>query len=226
MCWLSACQPEEGPPEPSPGEIGVLIWEHQFGGTALQPAQSIYENIAGNTLSITRLEYVVSQLELEDAMGGRLILHGPWYMNALDGLPDTIHLPDFQPVKVRFLLGMDSVHNISNRYDALVGFINLAWPDLMGGGYHFLKLEGRYMRVGGLEAGYAFHLGKSQHSIPIDTVTLSLAGNKQWRVCMEVMDWFGPPVVWDLNQHANMTMHIDSAMAVLCENGRGVFDGG
>ena len=36
----------------------------------------------------------------------------------------------------------------------------MAWPDVMGGGYHFLKLEGHYKKDS-LLAGYAMHIGQN-----------------------------------------------------------------
>lgn len=224
LAWVMlSCQPEPISTPTITTKVGVLSFEHAFEGALLVPAQLQYENEAGNLTSVTRLEYVISQLKMEDAAGQQLELVGPWYVNAFDQKADTIQIKDFKPVRMRFLIGLDSAQNRSNRHDDLPGFINLAWPEIMGGGYHFLKLEGRFQRISGGEAGYAFHLGKAQFRVPVAEVVPAAFDDSHWRIRMEVSKWFGPPVLWDLQQHATMTMHSDSAMGVLSENGRGVF---
>lgn len=223
MCWLAACQPQEVPVDPKTDELLVLQFEHLFDGAVLLPAQRIYQNAAGNNLSITRLEYIISQLELENASGEKLQLPGPWYMNAFDQHPDTLHIRNFKPVQLRLRIGLDSAQNQSHQHDQRHDFINMAWPDLMGGGYHFLKLEGRYLHPSDQERGYAFHLGKSEFAVPVNQVSHKPAGTAYLKLTMAVERWFGPPVVWELGQHASHTMMFDSVMAKLVENGKEVF---
>jgi hypothetical protein len=45
--------------------------------------------------------------------------------------------------------------------------LNMAWPTAMGGGYHFLKMEGHYLDSLNTNQGYAIHIGKNENLMPV-----------------------------------------------------------
>ena len=43
----------------------------------------------------------------------------------------------------------------------------MAWPTAMGGGYHFMKVEGHYLDTSNTIQGFAIHLGKNNNLVNV-----------------------------------------------------------
>ena len=100
----------------------------------------------------------------------------------------------------------------------------MAWPDVMGGGYHFMKLEGHFKKPADQPAGYAMHLGDNGYqvdlSFPIEfeitTEGITLVAD------IDAMQWFTNPYDFDFDVDGNYTMGIGPLMDKLTQNGQTV----
>jgi cytochrome c peroxidase len=142
--------------------------EPVFNGEPLRLDSLRYQNPAGETLSVTRLSYLLSGFALQREDGTWLELPGTtaWLDEAarrnvfqLENLPD-------QPFRaLRFHVGPDAAANAADVSTIPAG--DPLNPNLNGlhwswqGGYVFMALEGRFRTAGSSEPrGYAHHLAR------------------------------------------------------------------
>jgi len=129
----------------------------------------IYNNAAGNIYSVRRILYVLSDVMLFFEDGTTLLLDEFIFINTDDSatLTKTIYnLPELCS-GISFTLGFSSENNIDNQYiDADNNFHSLMlWPNTNGvnpalqGGYHYMKLEGKYIDLEAEEKFYNNHTG-------------------------------------------------------------------
>lgn len=120
----------------------------------------MYINEAGESFGVSLVEYYLSELVL---MGTgdtpNDTIHGPWYIDAASTTGFHIgHLTPGTYSGASLLLGLPPSLNISGALPNTLENINMAWPDPMGGGYHFMKFEGHFISGGDIN-GFAMHIG-------------------------------------------------------------------
>ena len=101
----------------------------------------------------------------------------------------------------------------------------MAWPDVMGGGYHFLKLEGHYKKDS-LLAGYAMHIGQNGFRVSVGlhcNLILPQNGDADFNMTMNVNEWFKNPNIYNFNTDGVFTMGDTILMKKLLQNGADVF---
>jgi hypothetical protein len=179
-------------------------------------------------MSVTRLQYYISEITFYYADSSKIILDDIHYLSFNDSATNhfSCKLPKGNYIAVRFNIGLDSVHNKTGALPSTSDNINMAWPDMMGGGYHFLKMEGYYKDNTG-RFGYAVHLGKNSHLVKIALLkkSFSIEGNTvSLDLGMNIAEWFKNPAVYDFNIDGNFTMNNDSAMIKIATNGSDVFN--
>lgn len=143
---------------------------HLFDGRPLRMEDVSLRNGAGNTLSVTRLAYLISDVTLRRADGASVTLAGQTaYVNPAEGR-DAFTLTDVPAghyVGLAFRVGLlpKINHSDPSRYAAdsplhpLVNRLHWGWQ----GGYVFLALEGRYEQPGGRLGGYSYHLATDRN---------------------------------------------------------------
>ena len=185
----------------------------------------IFVNDAGNIFSVSKLEFILSNFELTSGNGSHAFGNVE-YVNAgiagktklrLTGIP----LGEYSGLKC--LIGLDSLRNISNGLPGTLEFNSMFWPVQMGGGYHFMKLEGKFVDSGA-HVGYAIHLGKNGNAVScIMPFTFTVdESSKRVSVEMDLSEWFKNPYRYDLKKDGRYTMSTDSLMALISHNGRDV----
>jgi len=189
-----------------------------------------YVSEAGNQYGISRMEYYISALAFLKS-GAPLYESGNvQYVSAKAGSTNSFSL-DAVPVGnydcITFLIGLNSVKNVTNELPNTIENINMAWPDAMGGGYHFMKYEGHFLDSLGREMGFAMHLGENANvvEIKITGLDISVAENATVDIAltMNLNEWFKNPSVFDFNADGNYTMGVAAAMQKLAVNGKDVF---
>jgi hypothetical protein len=161
---LAGCTKDESLPLANPaGPAAWLTVHHHVDGNELLFDTIVYTNEAGEQYSTSRLEYYLSDLVLlGDGGTPNDTLHGPWYINGRVNNP--IVIDRFRPGTysgAEVLLGLPPALNLSGALPNTLENINMAWPEPMGGGYHFLKLEGHFISQGQV-SGFAMHLGTNE----------------------------------------------------------------
>lgn len=191
----------------------------------LDPYQ--YLNAAGNVYSITDLKYYISNIRLIGADGNLYydeIIH---YVDLSKTQSMSFVLDSIVPglySKISFDLGIDSTRNSTGSLTNTVDNLNMAWPITMGGGYHFLKFEGKFISNGS-NYGFAFHTGKSKSIIhyEFDLNKKLNYWNEHITLNHNLSEWFKNPTTYDFDFFEPYTMNDDSVMQVVQINGQDVF---
>lgn len=171
ILWLSmivmvafGCRKEEEPqPTPVPpasAPTHELRVEHHVDGVPLVFDTLLYVNEAGHLYSITRLEYYISDLRLQGDQ--EHVIGGPYYINGRNSVSiDLGVIPTGHYANASMLLGLPPQLNTTGALPVTMENNAMAWPEPMGGGYHFIKLEGHFMN-GSSSSGYAMHIGMDE----------------------------------------------------------------
>ena len=106
---------------------------------------------------------------------------------------------------------------------------------MLGGGYHYMQLDGKFINNIENEAGYNFHAIRAADnpgpnpSFPQDTFfevnlgPLTVSENNEIIISMDMAQWFKEPYLWDLNLYNQMLMPNSTAQILMYENGQNVF---
>lgn len=186
-----------------------------------------YQNAAGNTYSVTRLEYYISNVRFVSDDGDTSAFDAIHYVNPLRQIGESweVEIPEGNYRSLSFNIGLTPEKNVSYSLAPTAENINMAWPDVMGGGYHFMKFEGHYLDDQSEKNGFAMHLGMNMWLVEVTIpISLSIVSNPiTVTLSMDVNEWFDHPHIYDFNKQGNYTMGVDSLMQKLAENGRNVF---
>lgn len=224
ICCSSCRKKTEPLPEEKPTEL-VLNIGYKTDNGSFQTEVFTYMHPAGYLYGVSKLEYFLSQISLLKSDSSKVLLLAHHYIDATD--PKTNKLTFSDPprgayIGLTFNIGLTASQNSTNALPAETNNINMQWPEPMGGGYHFLKLEG-YYKAGTLNEGYAMHLGTNKCLIPIrlfkkfdvsQNSTISLSP------LMNVDNWFRYPYKFDFNKDGNYIMGNDTAMMKIAANGK------
>ncbi|HEY2329103.1 MAG TPA: MbnP family protein [Verrucomicrobiae bacterium] len=143
-------------------------------GENLQPASLRYQTSAGETFSITRVSYLVSEFELQRNDGSWLEISNSVAWLDFDANRNSIWLEKLPPgefCSVRFLVGLDT--NLNHADPAKFSASHPLNPNLDGlnwswqGGYIFLALEGLWRNANGELDGWAHHLARDTNSVRV-----------------------------------------------------------
>lgn len=192
--------PDPGPP--APAATVTLRLEHHVDGVPLLFDTVLYANEAGHAYAVSHLEYYISGIKLLTADTGDVgpAIPGAFLINAEQGT--TFDLGALAPggyTGVELRLGLTPDLNITGALPNTIANVNMAWPDGMGGGYHFMKFEGHFLN-GATPTGYAMHLGRNEN-LPtcIATADLQLDGSAQTLVLrFNLNEVFRTPHTYDL----------------------------
>lgn len=207
-----------------------------------------YENEAGNQFLITEIQWFLSNIELKNEAGDWIMLHQPGLANTLDisriyyidtDIPESQTLHS-SPVKVghytaiRFTFGLDETNNQTGLFTDPPES-EMFWPDMLGGGYHYMKLNGKYLDSESRLAPMAIHLGIGQNEdctefyqnyfiveLPID-FTVKANTENQLDLTMVIDNWFRNPHTIDFNEFGSHIMQNQTAQRLLSGNGKDVF---
>ncbi|MCL2416761.1 MAG: hypothetical protein FWD02_02370 [Bacteroidales bacterium] len=163
----------------------VLAFEHQWNGEPMRiDGTTQYTNAAGNVLSFTNLEYMISHLTVSGGasvmpVGTTIHYMGvgdPTMQHTADGIFSVRFAVPFEfPVgthqkNIEFMFGIPDYDNISGIFPNPPER-DMFWPEHMyggggGGGWHFMKLDGRWLNpppndTGAIiPRGFGMHLGR------------------------------------------------------------------
>ncbi len=245
---ISTCTSDHGH---GPEEVATASIEfnfvHKVGDKPLQFDSVFYKNAAGNDYSVTELRYYLSNFtfyghEDEVLMQADTVI----FINARE--PESAKwvlrkIPPGHYHTISFVFGLLPEKNISMSLPLNNETLTMPWPDAMGGGYHFMKLEGRFIRDTGDTLGYLTHIGNLKLEKDIarteavnqlnhfraTPMTLHLDFIKnityQMTIGMDVNGWYSSPHQYDFNADYSVeTMSTPEAQNYLRENGKkGVF---
>jgi cytochrome c peroxidase len=142
-------------------------------GENLQPASFRYQTSAGETFSITRVSYLVSDFALQRNDGSWLEISNSVAWLDYEQNRDSIRLeiPPGEFRSVRFLVGLNT--NLNHADPAKFPAQHPLNPNLNGlhwswqGGFIFCALEGLWRNANGEMDGWAYHLARDTNAVRI-----------------------------------------------------------
>lgn len=189
----------------------------------------LFTNAAGNKYSVNHFEYYLSGFSFQKSDNSIHSTNDVFYVNIKKSETNNItiqNIPVGDYKTISFYIGLDSIRNQSNYLPNTIENVNMAWPDAMGGGYHFIKLEGYFLdKTGTKQDGYAMHLGTNKNLIKIEiTHPFSINENTiNKKLLMNINEWFKNPSNYDFDIDGNYSMGVDGAMSKLARNGKDLF---
>ncbi|PCI97566.1 MAG: hypothetical protein COB15_07620 [Flavobacteriales bacterium] len=210
---------------------------HHFDGipvTAANFNQFNFINANGDTMSISKLRYLVSGVKLNTSSGTELPMNGYNLVDVTNGtgLSYTIGQAEFGALaNMSFNFGFDTTDNSGNYID--LNSVSWGVPMMMGGGYHNMQLEGKY-KVNGVDSLYAYHnIAKKRPTMmaPYEAnhIAINLPGialnqhNVVVEIKMNIAEWFKNPDTWDLNTFHSSLMMNYTAQSMMQANGYNAF---
>ena len=161
----------------------------------------IYTNEANELYSIQTLRYLISNITLH-ANNETILLDEVHFIDIYTDSTLSINIPEIinnDYTSISFTMGLDSTKNITNLFLNENFFPSFAWPDFLGGGYHYMQLEGDFNTI---LQGYATHTGPTNgidysftKQFPITT---NLKSGDTIRINMEINNWYSNPHVVNL----------------------------
>lgn len=228
------CGDDESTEPTGPGTV-VIQFDEVAGSDALELNTGTYTNAAGNEYVVTNLEYVVSAFAFPAAVA-RMRADGDFTSTALhyrtmdDASTATTtfaDVPSGNYTGVNFTFGIDGADNVTGAHPDLDAD-GMAWPAMMGGGYHYMRHEGTFTDSTLATAAFTTHLGPSmgndysfEVSLPHD-FTVSPGETTTLHVVMDVNEWYVNPNMYDFNGRG-MIMGSPPTQAMLQANGASVW---
>lgn len=217
------------------GKMSVNIG-YSINGKPLVTDSLCYRNEAGNLYLVNEIQWFLSKMELQDERGEWFPL-GTFYIDT--NLPESqilevASIPAGNYQTLRFTFGLDQEDNQTGWF-ADPPEAEMFWPDVLGGGYHYMKLNGKYVNAEGNLTPLAIHLGIGQNNDHTEfyqnwfTVTLPIVfrvaedTHNRLELTMVVDNWFRHPNTIDFNTYGSHIMQNQEAQQALKENGGDVF---
>jgi len=227
--------------EPATSSKITFNFTHNFDGALIDNSTSNqFDYITENedTLNITLLRYLVSNIRLYKANGDSVMINGYNLVDVINtagtatGMTyaTTVEVPFDTYTGVSFIFGFDEADNTTNIYTDL-NAVNWNWPDMLGGGYHFMQMNGNYMD-NNVSSLYNYHLGTAKVSTGVfeqNYFKADLAGitlNKEhvtMEIKMDIAEWYKNPNKWDLTIYNTVLMPNYTAQKLMQANGASVF---
>ena len=197
-----------------------------------------FTNDFGTTFSITKMTYLISDLTFHTANGDSVVTDDYFLVDMSNSsslsVPMPTEIPQDTYSHLSFRFGFDSDDNISGAYNDL-NTASWSWPEMLGGGYHYLKFEGKFVNLSTDTVSYAYHMGVAREITPSDTnfynnsiytkltnISLPIESSTTLKLRMDIDKWFNTPNDWDLNTYGSMLMPNYDAQILMNAQGRDV----
>ena len=209
-----------------------------------------YINAAGNPYEINQVMYFISDVTLHKSDGTSKLISEWTDIHYVDiDIPSTLTWDVYDDIatgaydSVSFIFGITKEKNQSFRF-VNPPEVNMMWPDILGGGYHYMMINGRWKDSENVIKSFAFHLGIGQlyksNVIEVDSIyafvqnyfnvklpnssfTLEENKTRTIEIIMNADSWFKTPHIYDHNYWGGAIMQKQPAMQMVKENGFDVF---
>jgi hypothetical protein len=217
---LTACKKDKVDPVDPESEVtagaGTLNFhfDSRF-GTDDFVLNKAFANQNGDSVKISEVEYFISNVELVKADGSTTKEAASYHLIQVTGGTTkeeflVKNIPAGQYTKLRFMVGIDSVHNSSAAYAEGDLSDHLAWD--WNTGYIFLKTSGQYLSTATPKSyqPFGYEVGKNYSSriveIPLPTTTqIDDTHNPKVHLHANLKNIFGGPNVIDVKANPTIT---------------------
>lgn len=203
--------------------------DHFVGTEQLEFDTMKYLSAVGNKYSVKTLKYFISDIVIhrEDK---DISLTQDLYIDANDittiSNEMNTSLEQGNYTGITFVFGFTPENNTAGKYPNAPES-NMVWPDPMGGGWHFMKLEGYYdsLATGNVKT-YATHIGntmtgQNHFTVHFDhSFTIKGETSVNIQLDMNINNWYQNPNNYDFNNYDNGIMNNQSVQTMLNQNGK------
>lgn len=170
-----------------------VFFEHLFAGKVLV-FNKRYKTLQGTELELTKLQYYISNIELEKA-DGTIWKEDKSYHIIRAYQEGSNHIDKFTlkdvPIekyqKIRFSLGVDSLQNYHGTQKGVLNpSYGMFW--IWKTGYVFFKMEGFYIKDNKREAGLIYHIGGVK---AYKTYEFEITNYNKVEIAVELQKFFG-----------------------------------
>jgi hypothetical protein len=210
----------------------TLNFTHHWNGLKITPQdfnELKFTNENGERLSIERLRYLVSNISLINGKNYHLIDVG-------ENSGTSITIPELtnESYALSFRFGFSDEDNTDGTYQDL-NSVSFSVPGMLGGGYHFMQFDGKYIDNNNEASGFNYHTIKAvdrtdpnnlkfeDTSFEVNLGTIEVASNPEIEIKMNLAEWFKNPNTWNLNELNSILMPNFEAQKMMRENGDSVF---
>ena len=180
----------------------AINFNHTVNGSDLMTNSMTYINEAGENYDVQTLKYLISDITLQSENGSNLLLDEVHFIDISDESTFSFtynNVPNDYYTSISFDMGLDTTKNNSNKYINDDFHTTMFWPEINGGGYHYMKLEGAYnndstfynTHTGGtMGADYSFNY--------VENISLTVdndLGNVSANINMELNNWYNSPQI-------------------------------
>jgi hypothetical protein len=233
------------------GSLGTvkINFTHTIDSAVLTKNTLMYHNAAGNLYEVDELKYFISELTLyaNGISYSPAIAQNVHYVDLDISSTLTWEISSFFPVghydSISFIFGLNEIRNVTN-YFHNPPEINMFWPDILGGGYHYMMLNGKWRKPDNTLANLNFHMGMGQLysgttfdtdsitgyvsnffrvGLPSSSFNILKDSTTEITLQMNINKWFTEPHVYDFNYWGPAIMQNQAALNTIKENGWNVF---
>lgn len=202
----------------------------------------IYVNNAGNKYMLKDLQYFISDIVLYTKDGEAIVLQSSNNIHYVDvAVPSSLiwHLSlkegaaKYKSISFRF--GISKEKNKSFLFKNPPANL-MAWPEMLGGGYHYMKLNLKYIDTAGQLSNFNCHLGlgitENKNNFIDNSFVVNLALPADFMlhqnientiaIQMNIDQWFNAIHKMDMNLYDGI-MDNEQAIKQFCENGLKAF---
>ena len=247
-----SCNNDKPEENETSGHISFSL-THLVDGLALQKDNMKYVNAAGNPYEINQVMYFISDVTLHKSDGTKKLISDWKDIHYVDiDIPETLNWDVYDDIpagaydSVSFIFGITGEKNKSFMF-VNPPEVNMMWPDILGGGYHYMMINGSWKDNSNVIKSYAFHMGIGQlyksNVIEVDSIyafvqnyfnvklsnsafTVEENKTRHFEIIMNIDSWFKTPHIYDHNYWGGAIMQKQPAMQMVKENGFDVFQVG
>lgn len=234
-----------GPEETSVDFVFTQNWD----GDAIANSDyetTTYTNEQGNELKLSKLVYLISDVTFTASDGTEYDAGDYNLIDARQGsnvnFTPNIEIPEGE-YEVSFTFGFDDEDNDKEDGYPDLNSADGTWavPAPLGGGYHFMRMEGTFVDAGSATQTFQYHtIRANKHttlppgpgtlellqdtSFVVNLGTITIGNDTTIEVAMNAAEWFKNPNTWDLNVNSTVMMPKFDLQIDMNENGSaGVF---
>lgn len=207
---------------PLPNAALTIEFVHEVNHQPLYFDSLMYTNNAGEEYSVSKLSYYLSNFHFYFQQQLVFTADTVLYIDAKKNISINIAEAIAGNVdSISFFIGLDASWNVHGKIAATAENVAMEWPDAMGGGYHFIKLEGHW-KDGMQTPGFAIHLGTNPYVVTAGCKAdfgISATEQNKITMAMNVNEWFESPYRYSFSTDGVYTMGNAALMEKIKENG-------
>ncbi len=240
--FVISCQKKETTVITSTGNV-TLAFAHYVNGSPVKLDTMTYINTAGNHYEVDDYRYFISDVQFHKSGGEVININAcTWWHYIDNSIPSTFtwNICDKLPLgtydTISFRFGFTNAQNQSNMF-LNPPESNMFWPAMMGGGYHYMQIDGKWRDSVNYIEGFSTHLGIGEVIDGSDTIyvdnsfraklpvsfKLTATSIPVIQIIMNIDRWYSNPYVFDFNYYGENIMMNQDAMHKISANGWDVF---